>query len=186
MPCGFAGTEKALETIHLGEITMSRNWTDIGLTWDESDVSERTGPNASSKFVLGEAQIPVLADTEKAIASGLGDAILAGVNGTSWRVSAQDVARSYLKANGKRDAHGRYILNPAQIDELRDRAFARVKGLRNPSIRTVTTVTVHNFPDGTQYTGSDEVVYRQEFASRLVDMGVPADTARAAAMTAKW
>lgn len=165
---------------------MSRNWTDLGIVWESSPVSERIGSNDTSKVVIGLAEIPQLSDVAKAIDAGLSDAILAGCNGTSWRVSAQDVGRSFLKADGKRMADGTYKITDEQREALRERVFNRIKGLRSPGGSRTVTVTVHNLPNGTVFNGSDETEYRQAFAATLIDMGVPSDAARAAAMSAKW
>ena len=165
---------------------MQRNWDELGIAWDESEVSRRAGSNDSDKKALGIAQIPVVKDISLAIAAGLTEAMLAGINGTSWRVSAQDVARNFLAKVGKRMADGAYALTPAQVDDLREAAYNRVRGLRSPATRTQQKIVIHTLPNGTKFDGTDETEYRQAFAATLIDLGVPADAARAAAISAEW
>ena len=151
---------------------MSRNWAEMGIEWDMSPVSQQMGDNATDRVELGQIPVPRLTNIDLAIKSGLSNAILAGVNGTSWRVKAQDVGRRALEKNRKADR-----------DAMKDAIFSRLQ-----SIRTAATITLreHRFADGTKYEGDDEVEYRQLAVEQYVEMGVEASVAVQLASKLVW
>src|SRR5512138_48530 len=150
---------------------MSRNWEELGIRWESSVVMRQHGDHASDRRPLGDAQIPVLEDTEKAIANGLGPAILKGVNGTSWRVMAQDVSRNRLE-DGVKDA-----------DVIREDVYKRLLSIRTTGTRVLVK---RNLPNGEVYMGADETEFRQMFAAALVDLGIDADLSMAKAAKATF
>ena len=153
---------------------MARNWEDVGLTWIPGRVSRRHGANDSDKTPLGYGPIPQLTDTDKAIGAGLGSSIMAGVNGTSWRVTAQDVIRSHIEANRANiTARLDNLPDASSDDALKERIFARLQGLRSAGV-SVREVLVAPLPDGTQWKGNDVTEYEQLYAAGLVDAGVDA------------
>lgn len=147
----------------------TRDWAALGIVWLALEVSRQHGANRTDRTVIGVAQVPQVTDVDKAIAAGLGNAIMAGVNGTSWRVTAQDVGRSYIE-NVPRDKRS--------DEELRERVFARLQGMRNPALGGgVRKVLVASLPDGTKWEGTDPTEYEQLYAAGLVDNGVDASLA---------
>lgn len=142
---------------------MSRNWKELGIRWETSVVMRQHGDHASDRRPLGNAQIPVLEDPDLAIKNGLGPAILKGVNGTSWRVMAQDVSRNKLE-DGIKDA-----------DVIQEDVFKRLLSIRASGGTRV--IVKRNLPNGDIYEGSDETEFRQMFAAALVDLGIDAETA---------
>lgn len=145
-------------------MTQPRDWAALGILWVESEVSRQHGPNKTDRAVIGTGQVPQLTDIDKAVEAGLEAAILAGTNGTSWRVTAQDVSRSYIEATKASDR---------DVETLRERIFSRLKGMRNAAIGT-RTVLVAPLPDGTQWKGTDSTEYEQLYAAGLVDAGMDA------------
>lgn len=146
---------------------MARNWDEIGLAWSAESVSRRHGENASDKSVIGTGQIPVVSDLDK-VREHFGDEVITGaLNGTSWRVMAQDVSRRSLEKDIK------------DAETIREAVYNRLRGIRNPagtSTRTV-EVKVYALPNGETYKGTDLAAYQAEYAAALVDQGVPAETA---------
>lgn len=156
-------------------------WDERGIAWTLEDVrSQNGGDNASDKVVVGKGPIPTLVNVDKAIKAGLGEAIVAGINGTSWRVKAQDVIRSTAKAKD-----GRAQLR--DVDAMKEKVYARLLSMRSVAVRTqVVEVKVRNLPGGIKYTGADEAEFRQLYVAALVDLGVPADNAMAVAQSVEW
>lgn len=146
---------------------MARNWDELGIVWVDSPVSRQHGANKSDRVEIGVGQVPQVADLDKAIAAGLLDAIKAGVNGTSWRVTAQDVSRSYIEGTPK---------NAREVEVLRERIYARLKGMRTGGFAT-REVFVAPLPDGSQWKGTEPTEYEQLYAAALVDAGMDADMA---------
>ena len=156
------------------------NWDEMGIVWEASEVSRQVGENRAQTLTLGNAQIPRLTSLAKAIAAGLETAALAGVNGTSWRVTAQDVARRYLESCKEQN-------RKPNEEYLRDLVYSRLRGLRTTIAGTVVKrIVVRNLPGGGSYEGDDENDYRQQYAAALVDMGIAADSALAIAISVKW
>ena len=147
------------------------NWKSMGIAWETSPVSRQHGPNKTDRAVIGEAEIPQVVDIRAAIDAGLGDAMLAGINGTSWRVTAQDVSRRYLERTPK-DKRSQEDLRKAVYDRLRG-IRARIVGGRVEYVEVVK----RPLPDGTMYEGTDENEYRSAYAAALVDNGIDADVA---------
>lgn len=151
----------------------THNWEEMGIEWEASPVARGTG--AAKVTFKTPAQIPVLADMDKARKALGDDPILAAVNGTSWRVSAQDVCRGMLEKN-----------SGTTTDAMREAVYNRLRGLRNAaSVRTV-TVTKRPMPDGTMYTGNDETEYRAQYMAQLVEAGVASVVAQGIAKSLAW
>lgn len=149
------------------------NWNDLGITWTSSDVQRQHGDNATDRVVIGQAQIPVLSDVDKAVAGGLLGAIMKGVNGTSWRVMAQDVCRKAIEKDRK-----------ASPDAMREAVFNRLRSMRASSGPVV--IVKRALPNGTMWEGDNEQEFRSEYAAALTDMGVDAAAAIEAAKAYKW
>lgn len=144
---------------------MERNWNDIGLAWETDEVARRDGPNGSDRRVIGLAQIPVCTDLDK-VRAHFGDGVVTGsLNGTSWRVMAQDVSRRGIEAR-KSDA------------EIREMVYNRLRGIRNASTGGTRTQFVAPLPDGTKWTGTDATAYQAECMAQFVDNGLDATVAR--------
>jgi len=151
---------------------MARNWNEVGISWSAESVSRRHGENASDKAVIGTAQIPLVADLD-VVRNHFGDGVITGsLNGTSWRVMAQDVSRRMLE-KGTKDA-----------EAIREAVYNRLRGIRNPVMATPRTVEVkvYTLPDGTTYSGTNLAEYQAAYMAALVDQGIPADTARTIAL----
>jgi hypothetical protein len=143
------------------------NWEERGIVWIEEEVSERVGPNGSDTRVLGKAQIPQVVDLQKFVAAYGEGVVLGSLDGTSVRVMAQDVNRTGLRKH-------------LSVEEIRQRIDGRLRGVRArgvPAVKVV-EVKVHALPDGTTYSGTDEVEYQQAYLAALVDAGVDAAVAR--------
>lgn len=156
------------------------NWESAGIVWETSDVSRQHGPNKSDRAVIGTAEIPKVVDMAKAIDAGLGDAMLAGINGTSWRVTAQDVSRRYIEATPK---------DKRNKDDLRKLVYDRLRGIRARVVGgrvEYVEVVKRPLPDGTMYDGTDEVEFRQLYLAALVDGGVQPDVARTLATNVQF
>lgn len=160
---------------------MSRNWAEIGIEWTARPVSRQPGDNATDRIMIGQAQLPVLKNTELAIKAGLGAAILKGVNGTSWTVQAQDQSRRMIEKGVK------------DVETMRERIFSRLQSIGHAFTTTVikevekrVEVIKHMLPDGTEFTGDVEIEYRQEYMVQLVDMEVPTALAAKLAEAQAW
>lgn len=110
--------------------------SELGIRWETEPVSKRNGPNGSDTVEWrADAQIPHVVDLDAA-RKGFGDtAVLAGLNGTSWRVAAQDVARR----NDRK----------MPIAQLRAAVVARLKGIRTHT-STTRTVEIVRYPSMTE------------------------------------
>jgi hypothetical protein len=147
----------------------TRDWAALGIVWLALEVARQgSGNNRSDRRVIGVAQIPQVTDVDKAIAAGLGAAIMAGVNGTSWRVTAQDVGRSYLENVPRTERSD---------EDLRERVFARLKGMRNAALGGTRTVLVYILPNGQEWRGTEGDDYEMAHAAALVEGGVDEDVA---------
>lgn len=130
------------------------------------------GDNATDKVTLGNIPVPRLVSIDKAIAAGLGNAILSGVNGTSWRVKAQDVGRRALEKNRKAD-----------VEQMKISIFARLQSVRTTSVQTIRE---HRLPDGTLFTGTDEIEFKQEALGQYVDLGIEMEVAQKLVAALVW
>ena len=141
----------------------TRNWASLGIVWFAEAVNEVFGENnQSDKRKVAIAQLPQIADLDKATKAGIN--ILAWLNASnSIRVRAQAIARASM--------------GELSIEALRERVFASLLGQRAVSGTRTVTVVHHTLPDGTLYDGNDEMDFRQLFALALVEMGVPGDIA---------
>lgn len=140
------------------------NYMDYGITFQTEPVAKRAGPNATDRKVIGNGQIAVVTDLDKFV-KHFGPSVVLGIlDGTSIRVMSQDVSRRGLDAKQ----------SPEQIQEA---IYNRLKGVRNRGAGGTTEVIIHVLPDGTKYTGTDEVEFQQLYSAALVDAGVDADTA---------
>lgn len=146
-----------------------RNWEELGIQWTKGDVSREAGSNRTDRKSIGTCQIPHLTNLDKAVAAGLSAAVLAGVNGTSWRVKAQDVGRRYIE---------KCQTSRQRYDEETNRTlvFQRLLSIR-VSTGGVTIVEkrviVNRLPNGQEYTGTNLAEYQGLVAAALSDMGVP-------------
>lgn len=146
---------------------MARDWSALGIVWVASEVSRQHGPNKTDRKTIGIGQVPQVENLDLAIEADLGQAIMAGVNGTSWRVTAQDVSRSYIEGTDK---------SKRDDEELRERIFTRLKGMRNAAIAVRETL-VAPLPDGTSWSGTDAGDYESKYLEALVQGGVPEEVA---------
>lgn len=154
---------------------MDRNWEDTGISWLEEKVSTKAGNTKVE--VSGTAQIPQVDDVQKALEHFGEEAFKGGLNGTSWRVAAQDVNRRLLPTK-------------PTVEQLREAVYNRLKGIRNAAVgvRTV-TVKVYTLADGTSFvpdanksTQENTVALQAAATAALVDKGVPAEIARSIAL----
>lgn len=143
----------------------ARNWEEMGISWAEETVSRQHGPHATDRVVIGTAQIPIVKDLSKFTAH-FGESVVLGVmDGTSIRVQAQDVSRTGIAKGLK-------------AEEIRERMYLRLKGIRNrPLAGETKEVKVYRLPNGQDYKGTDVTEFRQLYAAALVDSGVPAAVA---------
>lgn len=138
------------------------DYATAGISWTAEKVS-RTEGNTKIQ-IRGDAQIPTLVDLDKA-REHFGDTVLLGsINGTSWRVMAQDVSRRAL-ANG-----------PVDADALKQMVYDRLRGVRNATVAT-RVVKSYALPNGTSYNGTDLIEYQQAFIAAMVDLGLSSDIA---------
>lgn len=140
----------------------------FGLDWTLDSVSKQSGPNATSKVIVGsDAQILTITDVSKFLTNfPNAEEILGGIaNGTSLRVTAQGVNRDHPDWS---------------VEKRRSAIVNRLLGIRNAGARgvkvverivEVTTVT-HALPGGGTYAGSDVTEYRQAIVGALSEMGV--------------
>lgn len=145
---------------------------ELGITWATEPVSKRAGPNATdAKIWRTDAQIPVVSDLEKFRAAFTDVPVLASLNGTSFRVMAQDIARS----------------RPANtpVATLRELVINRIRGIRSRGVAATVTVTRYPLPGGSFYIGTDEVEYQQEYTAALVELGTLAAVATQVASAMK-
>ena len=148
---------------------MEPTYSDFGLDFTSEPVNKQHGPNKSDATLWRkDAQIPRVTDLEK-FRAHFGDLpILAALDGTSFRVMAQGVARS----------------KPANtaVAILREIVYNRLRGLTTRTqLVQIKEVRTFSLPDGTTYEGTDEVEYQQLFAAALIDAGVDNATALALA-----
>ena len=141
------------------------NFADYGLVFISEPVSKQHGPNKSDRVEWRkDAPIPVVQDLDK-FRAHFGDApVLAALDGTSFRVMAQGVARSKERNT--------------PVEVLQEIIYNRLRGLNTRTVSTRTeTVKVYALPNGEQYAGTDENEYRQLYAAALVDAGVDTSVA---------
>ncbi len=160
---------------------MTRNWVELGIEWKTETVSRQMGEHRSDRVAFRHpAQIPIPSDLTKIRGWAGDDRVCAWMNAQGWRVPAQDVNRAYLEecAEGK-------VYNE---EELRERVYNRLAGVRNSGGGGTRTITVvkRPLPDGTMYNGTDEVEYRQMYVAGLVDKGVPTPVATMIAQGLAW
>lgn len=141
---------------------MSRNWNEMGLAWATENVSENVSTtNSSQKRVVGQAQIAIVEDLDK-FRAHFTDAVMLGIfDGTSVRVTSQNVCRPMLN-KGK-----------PSVDDLREAVYNRLKGIR-VSVRSVTKsyVVVIMLPNGETYEGESEEGFQRAYVEAAVDMGI--------------
>ena len=140
-----------------------RNWAEIGIAWVDGDVEK-----GDTKLTLCKAQIPMVVDLDLVIAHFGRDTMRDSINASnSWRVAAQDVARTYISRGGR------------DVVALRELVYNRLRGIR--SAATVTTkvveVKVYNLPNGTTIKTESLIELQQAFVAAMHDAGVPNDVA---------
>lgn len=141
---------------------MSHNWENYGIEWLTEPVSKQSGPNATSRVELGDAQIANVVDVSRFVEHFGETAALSFINGTSLRVTCQRIGRAAIQAGVK------------DPEAMRDRVYNAIKGIR--AARTVTKVILRQLPDGTT-TDMPVEEFRAEYVAQLVDQGVPASVA---------
>lgn len=143
------------------------DYASMGIRWESEDVAIVYGENQSDKRIVNTvAQIAVMTDVALFDATFPGY-ILASSNGTSLRVMCQRVGRKF---DGK------------DIEANRKAVLDAIRGTRAKSGTTVR----RPLPDGTFYTGSDEVEFRRQYAALLVDLGTPGTLALTIADKLPW
>lgn len=135
----------------------TRNWDNYGIAWETETVKK------GDKEYVG-AEIPTVKDLQKFVsmlkASG-GDVVNILNMSNSIRVASQDVKRN----------------NPnIGRDELRERIWNRLSGIRAARSATKTIVVV--LPDGKKYEGTSRVDLIAAYLAAAVDVGIPAEVAR--------
>lgn len=139
----------------------SINWKERGITWVTETLSRRMGKNDTDKKPIGTAPIAYVSDV-KLFAKEYGDeCIRAIVNGTSLKVTSQDLGR-------------RFIEKKWTVDQLERALDARLRGARSSSHQQV---TVYALPNGETYSGTNAVEYRQLYAKALFELGIPGQDA---------
>jgi hypothetical protein len=148
---------------------MSRNWAELGISWEIAEVCKRVGGDTdASKQVVGTCVVPIVVDlaTFRAQFPDLSDTDFLGAS-SSITVKAQDVCRR----------EGIITTDPAKLEALKEKVWARLQGVRSVGVRKPSTPK-RPLPDNTFYTGTDEVEYRQLWISGQVDLGVPVEVAK--------
>lgn len=166
--CGADATSTQHHTHNGMGNNMARNWNEAGIVWHTDSVSKK---NAAGQLVeIAGAQLPEIVDLEKfdtALKAEGGSAIAVFNASNSPTVKAQAC---------KRD-------NPNESGEtLRERVWRTLCGIRNA--RKGGAVVVRTLPDGTTFTGTTRMEYVAATMAALVDLGVPAEVARAKAQVA--
>jgi len=145
-------------------------WENYGITWLEEVVSKTEG---NTKVEMrGKAQIPSVTDLTKVIEHFGAESVMGSLNGTSWRVMAQDVCRRMLAANSS-----------AKAEDIRTAVYNRLKGVRNAAVATRTVeVKVYRLPNGENFTPGNEgpaalATYKKVYREALIAIGTPADVA---------
>lgn len=159
---------------------MAKNWADFGITWESGKVSRQHGDHRTDRHELPHpSQIPVPVDLDK-LRAALGDELVKSyLNGTSMRVIAQDVSRRYIEATI--EARKQY-----DAEALRGLVWDRLSGKRTTIGGGTREVKVRYLPNGKQFTGTTKEEFQAETRATLIDMGVPADVAKAAAEALEW
>lgn len=149
---------------------MSRNWNDLGIEWLEEEVFRKEGN--TKVLVHGKAQIPQLVDISKAVEHFGADTLLAAINGTSWRVSAQAVNRDLLPTK-------------ADAESIREAVYNRISGTRRAAIVRTKEVKVYSLANGAEFkpdsskSPEENLTALQAAAlAAYFDVGVPNDVAR--------
>jgi hypothetical protein len=115
------------------------DWAAVGLE------STTQNPETGDPWKLHRGDIPVtgcvflwVRDAQKALDAGLGEAIIASLNGTSWKVSQDDVNRAYDKEVAEKGQRGQKV----RIT-LEHRLWNRLTGIRRkPEFRAATVKVV--------------------------------------------
>lgn len=149
---------------------MDTNWESMGIAWKTEKVSKGSGN--SKVEIAGDAQIPEATDLTKVIAHFGAEAVLGSVNGTSWRVSAQDVNRRMLP--GK-----------PSVEALRTAVYNRLRSIKNASVVRTVEVKVYALADGSAFKPDADVsddqnliAYKQAALAAYIDAGVPNQVAQ--------
>lgn len=140
---------------------------DGAIRWESEAVATVYGDNQSDKrTVNAAAQIAVMQDVQKFEVAFPGY-ILQSSDGTSLRVACQRIGRKF---NGK------------DVEGNRKAVIAHLQGVR----ASRTQIVRRALPDGTFYTGTDEVEFRQTYAAALVDAGVDSSIALGISKALPW
>lgn len=149
---------------------MSRNWEALGINWLEEEVYRKDGN--TKVLVTGKAQIPQLVNLAAAIEHFGENTLLASINGTSWRVSAQAVNRDLLPTK-------------ADSESIREAVYNRISGTRRAAVVRTKEVKVYTLANGAEFrpdsSKSDDENLTSLQAAALAayfDVGVPNDVAR--------
>lgn len=167
------------------------DWSAVGLAMltHNPETGDPWKLHRDNGHAVNGAEFLWVRDAQKALDAGLGEAIVASLNGTSWKVTQDDVNRSYDREVATKGSHG------AKVREtLHHRLWNRLTGIRrSPEFRAPTvkivevTKIVMQLPNGLLFTplGSDVESVAAELRSAWMDamlqLGVPAATVPAMA-----
>lgn len=142
--------------------TIAANWLEVGFEITRSSVARQAGEHRTDRVTMHrDAFIPRAIDA-KLIEASFPGLILAAVNGTSIRVTAQDVSRSGIE-------HER------TDGEILTSLYNRLRGIRNGGSRV--SVTKLALLDGTTFSGDDLENYRRASITAAMRTGLDEETA---------
>lgn len=153
------------------------DWAAMGVEWETETVKK-----AGTEYAGAEICVPSNLDNIRKFVTD--DTILGSLDGTSWRVAAQDVNRATLADWKQRGTK----LDDTHIELLRVRVWQRLMGIRGErrpaAVKIVEKIVerkMYALPDGTMWVGEDMNDYGAMYTAALVDQGVPASVATAIA-----
>ena len=117
-------------------------------------------------YYNGDAQIPEVEDLEKFLANvpRAAEVVKVGLNGTSFRVSAQGVCRRELEKNAN-----------ATAEYLQETVYNSViLGARSSGGTRTIVKTIYTLPNGEKYEGTSATEFKQLWVAAMVDLGTPA------------
>lgn len=159
-------------TTHTGWCNMARNWDELGIRWSEETVTR-------DKDTVAGAQIAVVVDHLKF------DAALRTAGSSMVNVLNASSSPRVLSQHQKRYGAGK----DKRGEELREIVWAALCGARAPATQIVVERIVEKrivtLPNGKTWDGmGGRVGYVSQGMAALVEMGVPAGAAKAAASAA--
>jgi hypothetical protein len=147
------------------DVKNAASWAEVGCEIVRGPIGRQHGPNKSGyRAYPREAYNVELRNIGKVVAH-FGEApLVAGINGTSWKVACQGVNRRMFDAD----------IKTPEADILLA-LYATIKGIRVGGRRTV--VKVYVLPNGVTWEGTDESSYQLAIRVALVDGGLDGPTA---------